>query len=102
MEAWDKIHALVGKEVPVGKDSEEIKWKVVPGVYRDDLCFYLNKHDYEKEKGNLNFVHDVDATDSLFGCLKYLWPGDMKDDINKLNECITELNLEQKKDIKSQ
>ena len=53
-----------------GKDSEEIKWKVVPGIFRDNLCF--NKHDSEQEKGNLDFMHDVGATDSLFDCLKNL------------------------------
>ena len=100
MEAWDKIHSLVGREVSVGKDIEEIKWKVVPGAFRDDLCFYLIEHDCESEKGNLNFVHDVHVTDSMFGCLKYLWPGDMKEDLDTLNECVKELNIERKKNIR--
>lgn len=96
MDSWDKINSLVGKEVIVGKDEEQIKWKVVPGVFRDDLYFYLREHDIEQEKGNLHFVDDS-ATESLFGCLKYLWPGGLKTDLQALNECIRVLNMERKK-----
>ena len=57
---------------------------MVPGVFKKNLVSYIFQNDLEQEQGHLNFVHDDDATELLFGCLKYLWPGEMKNDVDQI------------------
>ena len=43
-EAWSQSHGLFGKEVEVGEGQDKIKWKVVPGVFDDDMKQIIEKH----------------------------------------------------------
>ena len=92
--AQEHIESLNGKKIKVGSGREEIEWKVVPGVFQDDMADTIRAEMEAFEKNRLKFV---DEFPNKFDLLLKMWPGDFWDDFHKLNQYIEERNIERKK-----
>ena len=94
--AQEHIEALNGRIVEVGKGDECIRWKVVTGVFEDELKDTLKAEGdaYEMQK-----LHYFDDSPNKFDMLLKLWPGDFWDDYKALNEYIEEVNVDRKKQL---
>ena len=95
-ETQSHIESLNGTKLKVGSGNEEIEWKVVPGVFEDDMADTIKAEKEAFEKSRLKFVDDFP---NKFDLLLKMWPGDFWDDLNNLNKYIEERNIERKKQL---
>ena len=47
--AWEKIKSLKGEEILCGSGDNKIVWKVVEGVYKDEMASQLKQKKQLKE-----------------------------------------------------
>ena len=87
--AQEHIESLNGRKIKVGSGTEEIEWKVVPGVFQDDMADTIRAEKEAFEKNRLNFVDDFP---NKFDLLLKMWPGDFWKDLDILNEYIEDNN----------
>ena len=94
--AWEEIHALIGREIQVGDGRDKIAWKVVPGVFQDDMEELIESQ--EKTKGVFDVFADSEGNEKkIFECFQSLWPGDFFEDLESLNHVFQKINMERKK-----
>ena len=58
-QAWYHIQSLTENVVPVGTGDDAIDWKVLHGVFEDEMAEIINVQSQAQERNELNFIENT-------------------------------------------
>ena len=96
-QAWYHIQFFTGNVVSVGTGDDAIDWKVVHGVFEDEMAEIINVQSQAQERNELNFIENT--TQFKYDPFTSLWLGDFWNDYKLLNEVIKDYNETRKKKL---
>ena len=73
-QTWYHIQSLTGNVVSVGTGDDAIDWKVVHGVFEDQMAEIINLQSQAQERNELNFIENT--TQFKYDLFKTIWPVD--------------------------
>ena len=90
------IESLNGKVVTEGKGEEAIEWRVVPGVFQDDMKEIIEAEEEAFENQELEYVSE-DRSLTKLDLFLTMWPGNFWEDFEEVNNVVKKMNIERKK-----
>ena len=96
--AWEEIKSLKGEEILCGSGDNKIVWKVVEGVYDDEMGLVIKQEKQKYDDGGLSLMVG-DMPTSFISCFMKMWPVNFWEDLRRLNDAITVNNVERKKNF---
>ena len=96
--AWREIKSLKGEEILCGSGEDKIVWKVVEGVYDDEMGLVIKQEKQKYDDGGLSLMVG-DMPTSFIHCFMKMWPVNFWEDLRWLNDAITVNNVERKKNF---
>ena len=97
-QAWEKIKSLKGEELLCGSGDDKILWKIVEGVYEDEMTSRITQEKRSYDDGGLSLMVG-DMPTSFVNCFMKMWPVNFWEDLSQLNDAITANNVERKKNF---
>lgn len=95
---WEDIESLEGQHFLGGIGQDEIFWKVVEEVCKDEPTALIKLEKESYDQGDLYVIVNDIPTSFLKRFIK-MWPADFWDDWSRLNDIIVANNVERKKNL---